>query len=452
MNFHLGKPILVLLVLALLSGVVVAFRPEQRKADLTVWVFADSHFKSFHPLIPAFEKKHNVKVNLNLLNGRAMSVRLGQLFMADPYSDELPDLCEVEINMIGRFFRPPLGEVGFRPLDDDLARSGLRDRIVSRRFAPWSKDGVVFGVPHDIHPCTITYRDDLFREAGVDLSQARTWEQFHALCIQFTQYWRSRGQRYRHAVELSESSSDMLQVMLLQRGINPIDGRGQVQLEDPRAAQTLSRYARMVAGPGKISAQVAGGQGAFTKDLVEGNLSAFITPDWRLTYIKRYGGPGIAGKMRMMPLPVFDPADAPTATHGGTCMTMPRACRDPELAWKLMEHLYFSAEGLAARRAESEILPPIRTTWSHPHYHQPDPFLGGQKGAELFISLADSIPPKYVTPASGIATVALNQAVVNAAEYVRTQGSDGLDEYCRELLTETAHDLRSRMQQMRYEP
>ena len=87
MTFHLGKPILVLMVLALMSGAVVAFRPEQRKADLTVWVFADSHFKSFEPLIPSFERKHNVKVNLNLLNGRAMSVRLGQLFMADPYSD-----------------------------------------------------------------------------------------------------------------------------------------------------------------------------------------------------------------------------------------------------------------------------------------------------------------------------------------------------------------------------
>lgn len=452
MNFHLGKPILVLIAIAALSGVVVAFRPEQRKADLTVWVFADSHFKSFQPLIPAFEKKHGVKVNLNLLNGRAMSVRLGQLFMADPYSEELPDLCEVEINMIGRFFRPPLEEVGFRPLDADLDRSGLRDRIVRKRFAPWSKDGVVFGVPHDVHPCTITYRDDLFAAAGVDLSEARTWEQFHEACIRFREYWRSQGYRYRHAIELSESSSDMLQVMLLQRGINPIDDRGQVQLDDPRAAETLARYARMVAGQGKVSAQVSGNQGAFTKDLVEGNLSAFITPDWRLTYIKRYGGAGIAGKMKMMPLPIFDPADAPTATHGGTCMTMPRACRNPELAWKLMEHLYFSETGLAGRRAESEILPPIRTTWSHPHYHQPDPFLGGQKGAELFIALADSIPPKYVDPASGIASLALNQVLIRATDYVRTRGEDGLEAHCRDLLVDASVDLRLRMEQMRFQP
>ena len=452
MNFHLGKPILVLLVLALLSGVVVAVRPAQRRADLTVWVFADSHYKSLRPLIPAFEKEHNVTVNLNLLNGRAMAVRLGQLFMADPSSDELPDLCEVEINMIGRFFRPPLDDVGFRPLSDYLERSGLRQQIVQKRFAPWSKEGVIFGVPHDIHPCTITYRDDLFRAAGVDLSAAKTWAQFHELCIRFTRYWRSQGVRYRHAIELSESNSDMLQVMLLQRGINPIDDHGVVRLEDPRVAQTLAFYAQMVAGPDQIGAQVAGGQGAFAKDLADGNLCAFITPDWRVTYIKRYGGEAITGKMRMMPLPVFDPSDAPTATHGGTCMTVTRACKNPQLALKLLEHFYFSEAGMASRRADTEILPPMRTTWSHPHYHQPDPFLGGQKGAELFIRLADQIPPKYVSPASGIATLSLNQALVKATDYVRTRGTDDLEAHCRRWLAEIADDLRARMRQMRYEP
>ena len=47
------------------------------------------------------------------------------------------------------------------------------DKIVAARLAPWSKDGVIFGVPHDVHPVAIAYRDDLFREAGIDLPAAR---------------------------------------------------------------------------------------------------------------------------------------------------------------------------------------------------------------------------------------------------------------------------------------
>ena len=102
---------------------------------------------------------------------------------------DTPDLVEVEINRIGKFFRPPVEEVGFLPLNDLLKRDGLYDQIVESRYAPWSKQGVIFGIPNDLHPCTITYRDDLFREAGVDLAAAKTWPQFQEACLKFQAYW-----------------------------------------------------------------------------------------------------------------------------------------------------------------------------------------------------------------------------------------------------------------------
>src|SRR6187397_2676231 len=117
MNFHLGKPILVMLIIALIAGAVVAVRPQQEKADLTVWVFADSHYKAYRPLIPEFEKKYNVKVNLNILNARALAVRLTSMFMSGEPSDEAPDMVEMEIGLMGRFFRPPIKDIGFMPLN-----------------------------------------------------------------------------------------------------------------------------------------------------------------------------------------------------------------------------------------------------------------------------------------------------------------------------------------------
>jgi arabinosaccharide transport system substrate-binding protein len=451
MSFHLGKPILVMMIVALIAGAVVAVRPEQRKADLTVWVFADSHYKSYKPLIPEFERKHNVTVNLNLLNMRALAIRLTSLFMADKHSEEIPDLVEIEIGSIGRFLRPPVKEVGFLPLNDYVAKSGYDQRIVPQRFGLWSKRGVIFGIPHDLHPCTITYRDDLFREAGVDLSQAKTWPQFHDACLQFRDYWRARGYRTRHALEAAESSADNLQQMLLQRGINPIDSDNNVQLEDPRVAQTLAFYAQMVAGKKKVTAQTSQGIGALTKDLTDGNLCGFITPDWRLTYIKRYGA-AVSGHMRMMPMPVFDERDAPTSTWGGTMAGITKASKHPDLAWKLLDHLYFSEAGLRARQESSEILPPIKTLWSDPFYHTPDPFLGGQRGGELFIQLAPQLPTRYVVPASSVASLALNDAVVRATRYVEEHGEEGLEENCRIWLADIARDLRRRIEQWRFDP
>ena len=41
--------------------------------------------------------------------------------------------------------------------------------FVSSRLAPWSKGGHLFGLPLDVHPVSITYRRDLYEQAGVDL-------------------------------------------------------------------------------------------------------------------------------------------------------------------------------------------------------------------------------------------------------------------------------------------
>src|SRR6266498_10460 len=112
MSFHLGKPILVMLILALAAGMVSLSRPNQRKANTTMWVFADSHRKSYEKPVQTFQQRNHTSVNLNLIFGLAMDMRLNSLFMTDPTSDQLPDIAELEIGWIGKYFRPPLKEVG----------------------------------------------------------------------------------------------------------------------------------------------------------------------------------------------------------------------------------------------------------------------------------------------------------------------------------------------------
>src|SRR5829696_7584773 len=108
MSFNLGKPILVMMIVSLISGVFILRRPREPKADLDLWVFADAHYKTFREILPEFEKRRGVKVNLNVLFGKSMTVRLSSLFMSDPGSDQIPDLVELEVGLVGRFFRPPV--------------------------------------------------------------------------------------------------------------------------------------------------------------------------------------------------------------------------------------------------------------------------------------------------------------------------------------------------------
>ena len=444
MSFHLGKPILVMIVVALVGSAAVALRPGQRKADLDIWVFAEGHHRAYVPIVERYERETGRTVNCNLVQFRALNVRLGSLFMSDPESPEVPDLVELEIGSVGRYFRPPTGAMGLIPLNDYLARSGWGEKLVKQRLAPWTKDGLIFGVPHDVHPVTITYRHDLWTEAGVDPTTAKTWAEFHALCERFKQYWRGKGFPYRHAIELPESDSGYVVAMLLQRGINLVDNENRIFLADPRVANTLATYAQMVAGPRAVAGQSSGGRGGAAKDLADGNLCSFITPDWRLTYFK-IDAPQLAGRMRMMPLPVFEPGDAPTSTWGGTMIGIPRGCENPDEAWAMIERLYFSEQGLAERLRISNVLPPVRSLWDDPVFRRPDEFLGGQQAFQMFIDLTEHLPERHVTPASAVAQAELTYVLNKAVSHARRRGGDGLEQMCQVLLTERAESLARRM-------
>jgi hypothetical protein len=127
---------------------------------------------------------------------------------------------------------------------------------------------------------------------------------------------------------------------------------------------------------------------------------------------------------------------------------IPRNCKDPEASWRLIEFLYLSDEGLAARRRVGSILPPVTTAWDDPTYRRPDPFFGGQSIDALYIELAKELPARYVTPATVMASAYLSKAVADAAAYVRAHPGDrdGLLAACREWMAWYEKDLRRRIE------
>jgi len=152
-----------------------------------------------------------------------------------------------------------------------------------------------------------------------------------------------------------------------------------------------------------------------------------------------------------MPLPRFDPSDAPTATYGGTMIGILRSSKHKQEAWKLIEQLYFDAAAVEARRQVTHILPPIKTLWADASYRQPDEYFGGQHIDQMLIELAAQIPPRYVTPATKIASLYLVEVLTKATRYVETRGTGGLEPACQKWLNGATAELALRMKQWQFD-
>jgi arabinosaccharide transport system substrate-binding protein len=431
-----GRPVLVLALIALAAGTIVALRPAPPRADLTLWVSADQHARLYRDgPIDGFTRDTGKSVRLDLIAPAALDVRLLSLLNTGSHAQSAPDLVELDLGSIGKFLRPPVDRVGLLPLNGFLAKSGWDHRLVRSRLTPWSKDGIVFGIPHDIHPCTLTFRKDLFDQAGVDLESAGTWDEFARRCRAFQNYWKSHGVS-RAAVGFSSTSPDTLMVLLQQQRIDLVDADGTVHLSDDTVVKTMAWYASAVAGLDSIAGDFNPSPGRNAADLADGSICGLITPDWLVGDLKRFG-PTLSGRLRMMPLPRFSPSDAPTTAWGGTMIGILRTSPHPDQAWQLIERLYLTPRVDSAGRVVTDILPPVPEFWADPAYHQPDPFYGGQEIDQLYLSLAGQIPPRTMTPFTTTAQTFLTLALNDVVGHVRRDGTVDLEAYSRAAL-ETA--------------
>ena len=324
-----------------------------------MWAFSDQNYKSAvaapkppdaESLIDFCAKTLGRSVDLKLISSRALDTRLSSLFRSNARGPDLPDVVDVEIGSVGRYFRPPVSEVGLLPLNDLLAKHGWTGKILETRFAPWSRDGVIFGVPQDVHPVMIAYDDVAFRAVGIDLSTSKTWEEFIDNGLKFQAAVNKPGEPARWTFEMGEANASTLITMLLQRGVSLVDAHGDVQLTNPKTIDTLVRYCSMLVGPRRIGGPTGLGNEALSQDLRDGYISAMFCADWRVKYLKDNAPGEFAGRMRLMPLPLWPDSPYRTSTSGGSMAGIPRNAKDPEESFKLIELLYLSPQAIRRPR------------------------------------------------------------------------------------------------------
>jgi arabinosaccharide transport system substrate-binding protein len=445
MQYPYGRaPLAILLIAIVAIGAVLVMASRSgfegdRKPDLVLATFAREHVDAYKTAIAQFEKIHNVKIQLQLVDQRALQSRLQAAMQVGA---DVPDMVELLDGTLGYFIKLPTEYVEFHDLTERVHREGLWDRTVNSRFGKWSSNGHIFALPHDVHPVMLTYRRDLVEQLGIDVNKLTTWDEFARVGREVvTKDLDGDGNPDRYMIDLPADGSDALRLMILQRGGGYFNAKGEVAFDDEATLGVVCWYVKQIQGKDRTARACGWGQN-LAKSMIDGLCLFYFCPDWRTNSFQQ-DVPMLAGKLALMPLPAWKEGESRTSCWGGTGMAFPKSCRNFDLAWKLAMYLYYDADQLGPRFAQTNILPPLKDAWTRPEFFEQRPFWSNVALGQAFAQLAPQVPAEVVTAYTGDARAKLNEAFLNTSIYYQKHGDEGLRDYARAELKRCADAVRA---------
>jgi arabinosaccharide transport system substrate-binding protein len=400
-------------------SVGVLFKARRDSGDAVVfWLFSPEHKLLYVPLLEQAEGGMDRPLDMQLMSVAAIERRMMSGFFGG-----LPtaDLIEVERAVVGRVFTGPLESVGFLDLTDRLRDEGLLDEINPPSFGPVTSRGRIFGLPHDVHPVLLAYRSDIVEAAGIDLSTVETWDDFFAAMAPLMKDNDGNGEPDRYALSFWPTQLDNIEVLLLQGGGTLFDEQDRPVIDTPRNAELLARMVSWCVGPDRVAVDVDDFSATGHQQRVDGYAIAYLAPDWMCGIWKMHV-PRLAGTVKVMALPAFEPGGRRTSVRGGTVLGIPKDASDVDAAWEYAKMLYTSPEVARQMYELTDIISPVSSLWDDPVYHQPDPFFSGQAKGELYIEQAPHVPTRTSSPYNRQAVFLLRDAAVALSEFARREG------------------------------
>jgi arabinosaccharide transport system substrate-binding protein len=444
MNFPYGKAPLAILIVALVAGVGVWLsgqRAAARKPDLIFATFEKSHAAAYMAALPGFEKQHGVKVQIQVVDQRALENRLQSALLVGA---EVPDVVELLDGTMGTFTKGPIEDIGFVDLTSRVHESGLYDRLVTSRFSKWSSRGRIFALPHDLHPVMLCYRRDLIEQLGIDVSALTTWEEFSRVGRKVVKDSTGKNGVVGHyMIDMQADGGDYIRILLLQRGGRMFDDAGVACFDNAITADVVWWYIHQLEGPGRIAFSAGWGQN-LSRAMIDGLCLFYVCPDWRTMQISA-DIPSLNGKLALMPLPAWEPGGRRTTTWGGTGLALTKKCRNVDLAWELAKYLYYDPDQLGPRFKVTNIITPLKDAWNQPEFDEPRPFFSNMRIGQEYVKLAIDVPAEQVNAYQQQANGKLSEAFLNASLYYQAHGDEGLREFIDAELRRCADYVRQVM-------
>ena len=390
--------------LALSSAIALGLATTATAADSQIRFDGFPDFdSSLKVLLPDFEKETGIKFDDLMNNHGDHHTKLTTNLATGSGAG---DVIVVDVEKIGPF----VASGGLVNLSEKYGADKYADRFAPYAWAQGKgSDGSVYGMPVDLGPGVMYYRTDIFKNAGIDVSEAiKDWDSY----IKAGEKLKAKN------IQLIASAADVAQAIIF---TTVPEGEGLYFDKEGNPVVTSERFvhafevAKEIRDKG-LDGKILAWSNEWYEGFRNGTFATQLSGAWLLGHLNNWIAPGTAGKWGVSHLP-----DGIYGSWGGSFLSIPTQSTKQDEAWKLIEYMTTRRDVQLKHFETIAAFPANVTTYDDALFEQEMPFLGGQKARLLFAEVAKNIKP--VAPAKGD-HVARSIILENALMEVLDEGKD----------------------------
>lgn len=370
---------------------------------VVIWSW-DVAAKSLEEAAKEFQKEHpNVEFEIEDLGNSQVYDKLTTRLASNT---GLPDVVTVEGGRVTSFASKFPN--GFMDLTDHVNE----EDFLPVKIGECKVDGKLRAFPWDGAPAAMFYREDLFKEAGIDVEEIKTWADF----IEAGKIMDEKiGVKIAPLAAARETT--LYRIILNQFGTGVFDDNYELNLDSEESIKTMEIVKEMYdAG---ITYDNNNWDGLVTASK-EGKVATVTSAVWWAGTLQDECQE-TAGKWRVMKLPLVEEgAEEHGAAYGGSNIMIPEAAENKRAALEFVKFAMTDKENQVKAFSTYGLYPSYIPTYDDPVFDEEVEYFGGQKIWRLFTELGETIPEPRETENSDEALDNLK----NAQARILLEGAD----------------------------
>lgn len=350
------------------------------ETSLTFWTWVPDITKE----VALFTAKYP-KIKVEVVNVGQGAPHYQKLRAAIQSGQGAPDVTQVEFQHIPGF---TLGGdlLDLAPYGASAIKSSYPDWIWSQV----SRDAAVYGIPQDVGPMGLLYRDDLLKGAGVE--PPKTWDEFATAA----ETYHSKNSS-SFLVNVAPNQPGQIVAYLWQAGVRPFKYDGQktvtIDLASDAAQKVVKFWGDLVtAGVASVDPDF---NDAWYQGLSNGKWASLPIAAWGPVFLQGTAK-NTSGKWRATELPQWEAGANVSSNWGGSTDAVLKLSKNPIAAAQLALYINTNKESALKFATEQFLFPASNDILADPTFvNQESEFYGGQKVNEKFAAISKTVSPDF---------------------------------------------------------